>query len=167
MNDVEPWAGLPDARFGETREALRDRFGEHSSFRRGEGEPLIDHYVADGLLLGFDQAGTLAMIEGTKRSGLSLAGVRLVGRPFGGVLEDLAQAGFEAVVDDSGCILEKQGIALYTAALDEPEEDVEGAAVFSRASWAAHFAQPQEPGSTEAEIRREQDEEKELGDTLF
>jgi hypothetical protein len=124
-----PWVGIESARFGESRNELRVRLGDFSSFLRSPGDTPIDHYVPLGLLLHFDLSDRLDFIEATVSSDLSYSGVRLLGRPFGEVLEDLRVRGAEIEMDDSGCSLSGLGISLYTPAPDELEFDVEGVAL--------------------------------------
>ncbi|MEU3251949.1 hypothetical protein [Streptomyces sp. NPDC006997] len=134
VGDIAPWVGVAEIRFGDSRKALRDRLGEYRSFRRTPDTPPIDHYMEAGMMLGFDGADRLDVIECTDRADPALFGVRLTGRPLADVLAGLDERRVPYVVDDSGCTLTGLGVALYSPAPDEPDVEVEGVAVFSRAA---------------------------------
>jgi hypothetical protein len=132
MGEITPWMGLGDVSFGKSRTELRNLLGEDQSFHRSPGQPLIDHYLEAGLMLGFDASDRLNFIECTHWAEPSFNGVLLAGRPFGDVLEDLRQVGVNFELDGVGCELTGLGIALYTPAPDELDVDVEGVSVSSR-----------------------------------
>jgi hypothetical protein len=129
MVDIIPGRGLDRASFGEDRESLRRRLGEHASFRRMAGDPPTDHFLAEGLLLSFDQEDRLNFIEATDRADLHYLGVRLTGQPFGAVIEALSERGVAVRVDASGGELEGLDVYLYTPAPDEMDVEVEAVAI--------------------------------------
>lgn len=129
MNEVIPWVGIEDVRFGESRKDFRERLGDFSSFKRSPGDLPIDHYPSMGLMLHFDRADRLEYIEATAVSEISFSGINLSGRPFGEILDELRSNSIDFVIDGAGCALTRYGIELYTPAPDEPDINVEGVAL--------------------------------------
>ncbi|MEV7151655.1 hypothetical protein AB0O05_34725 [Streptomyces sp. NPDC093084] len=126
MNEVIPWVGVENVRFGESREVVRERLGDFSSFKRSPGDSPVDHYSSIGLMLHFDRSDLLDFIEATGASELSFSGIPLLWRPFGEIQDDLRSHSVDFSLDDSGCVLTGCGIELYTPAPDELDIRVEG-----------------------------------------
>jgi hypothetical protein len=152
MNEVTPWVGLGDVRFGESRASLRNRLGEHQTFRRAANQSLIDHYLEAGLMLSFDESDRLNFIECTDWAEPSFSDVQLTGRSLAEILEDLSQSGIDCMLSESSYVLKGFGIYLYTPAPDEPDVEVQGVAVFSRellreAQTNAESVDPKDSGS--------------------
>ncbi|MFI1989867.1 hypothetical protein [Actinoplanes sp. NPDC020271] len=129
MAEIAPGVGLEGVSFGEDRETLRQRLGEHVTFQRRAGDPPIDHFLAEGLQLSFDQEDRLVFIEGTDQADLHYQGVRLTGQPLESIIEELAQRGVTVRVDDSGAELEGLNVYLYSPAPDELDVEVEAVAI--------------------------------------
>jgi hypothetical protein len=131
VSEAVPWVGVEAARFGESRSDLRARLGEFIPVSRAPEDTPIDHYASLGLLLHFDRSDLLDSIEVTSVSDLTVFGIRIFGRAFGDVLEDLRPRNISAEMDDSGCSVPGFGFSLYTPAPDELDFHVEGVALYA------------------------------------
>ncbi|WP_434596757.1 hypothetical protein [Streptomyces sp. A5-4] len=128
--EIQSGQGVDVARFGEGREELRRRLGEHASFRRTPASSPVDHYVEKGLQLSFDKNDALEFIELTPLADVRYEGISLLGRPYGEVLAGLRERGLQGVEDGEGIEFPELGFALFVSDPDDLEEDVQGVSVF-------------------------------------
>lgn len=128
--------GLDVARFGESRDTLRARFGAYQSFRRVPNAPLTDHFPHLGLFLEFDGSEKLNFIELSFPAEVVYEGVHLLGRTYREVVSELGSHNCTGVEDDSGIEFRSHGFALFNPAPEEDDSEVEGVTVFAPAYYS-------------------------------
>jgi hypothetical protein len=126
--EIVPFVAIGELRFGETRQAIRQRLGGNSqSFSKSEGENETDAYDELGLHLYFDNEDRLEFVEAFEPAIPTFQGFVLLGRDLDEVEIELSAIGYGSVRDDVGLKFDGAGIALFA-----PARVVEGIAVFRR-----------------------------------
>lgn len=123
--------GLDVARFGESRDVLHARLGDHESFRRTPDALPTDRFPQLGLFLDFDDEGNLNLIELSPPAEVEYEGVMLLGWSYREVVSELASRNCIGAEDDSGIEFRDRGFSLFSPAPEEDDAEVEGVTVFA------------------------------------
>lgn len=127
---ITPNEGLESIRFGETRASLHARLGAFESFHRADEGSATDHFIAEGLLLSFDDKDLLEFIEVTPQARVEYRGIELFGSPYDVVRARLEELGIEGVENDQGVDYMHLGFSLFTPFPEVSGEEAHGVSIF-------------------------------------
>ncbi|MFD7442324.1 hypothetical protein [Streptomyces sp. NPDC059909] len=122
--EIVPLIGMSDVSFGQSRAAVRAARGvPGSAFRRGAAATLTDMYADHAVVfLEYDDADALHAIEVASPAPVTLAGIRLLGRPQDEVVAELRAARHDVVavgeLGSTGWALPALGVVLGGTAQD-------------------------------------------------
>jgi hypothetical protein len=126
---IVPGVGVDGAHFDEMRAVHHARLGSRTSFERVPGSGVVDAYFDVTLMLSYDNEDRLREIE-IGGADVFLAGVQLLDRPLGEVIDDLRRAEIASeFVGDLAFELLGLGIYLITQAPEELDVPVESVSI--------------------------------------
>jgi hypothetical protein len=128
--EILPGQGVAEARFGELRAEHRSRLGDDRvTFERVPGSGWLDAYSDNTLILAYDEDDRLKEIE-LGGADAFLAGVQLLDRPLGEVLDELREANLAAeFVGDVAFSIPGLEVYLISPAPEELDELTESVSI--------------------------------------
>lgn len=120
----EPGNGTDLLPFGLKRTNIKADVLAQLESQTPPGEPEIDMYRSEGLILGYDTADRLEFIEVTHPSSCLLGGIALLG-DLKNVLVSMSAQGHKAPFEDGSYDFKDLGIVLYC-----PSGTIESAAIY-------------------------------------
>ena len=112
--DIRPFVGIGELKFGETREALRERLGATvKPFLKCKTGPLVDAYDSFGLHLYFDSQDRLEFIETFVPAMTTFAEIHLLGLEVEEANRLLSEIGCSGEPIDVGYQYDNEGFCLY------------------------------------------------------
>lgn len=129
---IDGWPGISESgfdglRLGDRQADVRERYGPPAGFRRAGGPAESDLFADHGLVVTYDQEGSVEFIEIARPADPVLRGVKLLERPLRDVVTDLAGIGVRAKQmpeEFEGPVLKGLGIGLWV-----PGETVEAVSI--------------------------------------
>lgn len=144
--EIEPYAGVGPIRLGMSREEIHALLVEgRQPTQRGSERP-GDFFPTLGVFVDYRAPGACEFVEFAKYSPLSptFQGKSFLDQPFRQVRAWLERYDPDVETDGAGCVSKRLGIALYARAAEkEPDDPVEGVAVFEQGYYDPTRTTPQ------------------------
>lgn len=138
--ELEPYMGVGPLRLGMTKHEVQSLFaGQARSFRKVPDERVPSDLVDNSVCVYYDEEGRAEAIELAAPQEPTLAGRKLLGRPFSEVRAWLQILDSDLEVDASGAQSRRVGISVYApGANKDPDQPIEGAMIFRRGYYDEH-----------------------------